>query len=78
MDDTDIAPKEHPTGRESESDVLLFALDRAHWQFAWKTSGLDADQLRRTHPPSTLTLAGLIKHLAFVEDGFTGRASGKR
>lgn len=77
MDYTDIAPQERPTGSETEGDILLFALDRAHWQFAWKTGGLDADQLRRTHPPSTMTLAGLIKHLAFVEDAFTGRASGE-
>ena len=44
-----------------EKDVLAFALDRARAQSAWRTGGLDAEQLRRTHPPSTLTIAGLIK-----------------
>ncbi|WP_134118625.1 mycothiol transferase [Kribbella kalugense] len=56
-------------------EVLRFAVDRVRQQFAWKTGGLDAEQLRYRHPPSTLTLAGLIKHMAFVEDGFTARAA---
>nr|BFF16854.1 DinB family protein [Promicromonospora thailandica] len=30
--------------------------------------GLTAHQLRTPHPPSTMTLAGLLKHLAYVED----------
>jgi hypothetical protein len=58
-----------------EAEVLGFALDRVRRQFAWKTGGLDAEQLRRQHPPSSMTLAGLIKHMAFVEDGFTAQAS---
>jgi hypothetical protein len=67
-------PIEHcPRGDEVET--LQFALDRVRQQFAWKTGGLTAEQLRQTHPPSTMTLAGLIKHMAFVEDGFTGRAA---
>ena len=61
----------------TEGEVLLFALDRVHRQFAWKTGGLDADQLRRRHPPSSLTLAGLIKHLASVEATWTARAHGR-
>jgi hypothetical protein len=63
--------------RGGEAEMLQFALDRVRRQFAWKTGGLDAEQLRRQHPPSTMTLAGLIKHLAFVEDGFTARAAGQ-
>ncbi len=61
--------------RGGEVEMLEFAVDRVRQQFAWKTGGLDAEQLRRRHPPSTMTLAGLIKHLAFVEDGFTANAS---
>ena len=64
--------------RGGEAEMLLFALDRVHRQFAWKTGGLDAEQLRRKHPPSTMTQAGLIKHMAFVEGGFTARAAGRR
>ncbi|MGW7682843.1 mycothiol transferase [Kribbella sp. NPDC054772] len=67
-------PKAHcPRGGEVET--LQFALDRVRQQFAWKTGGLTAEQLRRRHPPSTMTLAGLVKHMAFVEDGFTARAA---
>jgi Protein of unknown function (DUF664) len=63
--------------RGTDAEMLFFALDRARVQFAWKTGRLDADQLRRRHPPSTMTLAGLIKHMAFVEHGFTAGAHGR-
>ena len=61
--------------RGDDAEMLQFAVDRVRRQFAWKTGGLDAEQLRRRHPPSTMTLASLIKHMAFVEDAFTGRAA---
>src|SRR5690606_9127914 len=54
----------------SEVEMLLFALERSRAQFAWKVGGLDAAGLRQAHPPSTLTLGGLLKHLAFVEDTY--------
>jgi len=38
-----------------------------------KAGGLDHDQLMRTLPPSDLTLGGMVKHLAFVEDWWFGR-----
>ncbi|GAA2083966.1 DinB family protein [Aeromicrobium halocynthiae] len=38
----------------------------------WKISGLDRDALLRTHPPSTMTLLGMVKHLAYVEDYWFG------
>ncbi|TCO48400.1 uncharacterized protein DUF664 [Kribbella antiqua] len=63
--------------RGGEAEMLGFALDRVRRQFAWKTGGLDAEQLRRLHSPSSMTLAGLIKHMAFVEEGFTARAAGR-
>ena len=52
----------------NEIEMLLFALERSRAQFAWKAGGLDAAALNRAHPPSTLTLGGLVKHLARVED----------
>jgi hypothetical protein len=55
----------------SEVDMLLFAIDRSRAQFAWKCDGLDAAALRRPHPPSTMTLGGLLKHLALIEDNYT-------
>jgi uncharacterized damage-inducible protein DinB len=35
-----------------------------------KTAGLDHDQLNRALAPSTMTLAGLLKHLAVVESSW--------
>ena len=64
-----------------EVDMLLFALDRSRAQFAWKCGGLDAASLSRPFPPSTMTLRGLLKHLALCEDSkvadfVTGEALG--
>jgi hypothetical protein len=70
MDYTDVAPATECVDGP-EKDMLTYALDRARAQFAWKTGGLSAEQLRRSHPPSTLTVAGLIKHLAFVEERYS-------
>lgn len=63
---------ERPTGTDAE--MLLFALDRARVQFAWKVDQLTGEQLRQRLLPSELTLASLLKHLAFVEDQFTAYA----
>lgn len=57
-----------PAPDAGESETILFAMDRARAQFAWKLGGLDAEALGRTFPPSTMTLGSLLKHLAFVED----------
>ena len=54
--------------------MLLFALDRSRAQFAWKVGGLDAAALNRPHPPSAMTLGGLIKHMAGVEERNTALA----
>ncbi|MFB6398139.1 DUF664 domain-containing protein [Polymorphospora lycopeni] len=62
-----------PSMTAGEAEMLLFALERSRAQFAWKVGGLDAAGLNRRHPPSALTLAGLIKHLALVEDYYTAR-----
>lgn len=51
-----------------ELEALLGALQRNRRTFAWKTGGLDAEAMRRTLGPSRLTLGGLVKHLALVED----------
>lgn len=57
----------------TEAETLLFALERARAQFAWKVGGLDTAALQRPHPPSAMTLAGLVKHLALVEENFVWR-----
>lgn len=65
-----------PSMTAGEVEMLLFALDRSRAQFAWKVGGLDAEALHRPHPPSAMTLAGLIKHLALVEDQRTAEDLG--
>lgn len=52
----------------SETDTLLGALDRNRRTFAWKVFGLSQPEMNRTLGPSTVTLAGLAKHMALVED----------
>jgi uncharacterized damage-inducible protein DinB len=50
-----------------EAESLLAVLERNRRTFAWKTTGLDADGLRATTAASSMTLGGLIKHVALVE-----------
>lgn len=52
----------------SETEAILGALDRQRWTFRWKADGLDAAGLAVHVGASTLTLGGLLKHLAIVED----------
>ncbi|AGZ42072.1 mycothiol transferase [Actinoplanes friuliensis] len=60
-----------PSMTAGEAEMLLFALERSRATFAWKTGGLDAAALSRTFPPSTMTIGGLVKHLAAVEEKYT-------
>lgn len=51
-----------------ERETLKAWLDYHRATLAWKCEGLSDDQLRRRSvPPSTLTLLGLIRHMAEVE-----------
>ena len=52
-----------------ETGALLGSLERQRRTFAWKCSGLDAEQIRRTVAASTLSIGGLVKHLTYCEDG---------
>ena len=70
---------ERPTAPEvgDERASLLGSLERQRWIFAWKCSGVDASGLRARIASSTMTLGGLMKHLALIEDEyFTRRFSG--
>jgi hypothetical protein len=51
-----------------EAATLLGYLERQRATFAWKCGGLDAAGLRATLAPSTMTLGGMLKHLARFED----------
>jgi hypothetical protein len=63
-----VPPPWEPPLAGSELDHLLGALNRQRTTFRWKADGLDADGLRTRIGASNLTLAGLLKHLAVVED----------
>jgi len=53
-----------------EVSTLLGSLDRQRATLAWKCGGLDAAGIRATAAASTITLGGLLKHLANVEDDY--------
>jgi len=62
----------------TEREVLEDFLDFYRTVLARKAEGLSAEQLRRTTAASNLTLAGLVKHMALVEDSwFTIRFAGQ-
>jgi len=51
-----------------EAATLIGFLEFQRATLAWKTAGLDAAGLAATTARSTMTLGGLLKHLALVED----------
>jgi hypothetical protein len=73
---TKIAPWEPPLA-SGEVDHLVASLDLMRATFRWKADGLDSAALAQTVGASTLTLGGLLKHLAAVEDThFSWKLSG--
>src|SRR2546421_1937426 len=66
MTDTDF-PWEPPLAG-TEVEHLVGALDRLRTTFRWKADDLDAAGLRTRVGASALTLGGLLKHLAAMED----------
>ena len=62
----------------TEVEHLVGALDRLRTTFRWKADGLDATGLQTRIGASTLTLGGLLKHLAAQEDyAFATKLSGE-
>lgn len=51
----------------SEFDSLVGSLERQRATFRWKASGLDGAGRSATVGASSITLGGLIKHLAYAE-----------
>ena len=62
------APPWEPPIAGSELEHLLGSLNRLRATFRWKAGGLDAAGLSTSIRSSDLTLGGLLKHLACVED----------
>jgi uncharacterized damage-inducible protein DinB len=69
-------PEPPPSG--DEAGTLIGFLDFQRATLEWKTRGLDADGLRSRVGASTMTLGGILKHLALVEQSWFGhRLSGR-
>jgi hypothetical protein len=57
-----------PPRAGTEVEHLVGALERLRTTFRWKADGLDSTGLATTVGASSLTLGGLLKHLALIED----------
>jgi uncharacterized damage-inducible protein DinB len=73
-----VDPEDDPRGNDSagssEREVLLDYLRHYRLTFEMKCDGLDAEQLaQRSVPPSSMSLLGLVRHLASVEFHWTRR-----
>jgi uncharacterized damage-inducible protein DinB len=69
--------RQDPPAIGSELEQLTAFLDYQRETVLGKAEDLDAEQFRRTLPPSSLTIGGLLNHLALVEDSwFRERFSG--
>jgi hypothetical protein len=77
MSHSDDYPWEPPFAG-TETEHLVGALDRLRATFRWKADDLDAAGLQTRIGASTLTLGGLLKHLAVCEDNmFTNKLRGE-
>ena len=71
-------PRAEPPVAGDETATMLGSLERQRAIFAWKCGGLDAAGLTATVGASSMTLGGLLKHLALLEDEyFTRRLLGR-
>jgi uncharacterized damage-inducible protein DinB len=73
-------PRPEPPQTGDERATLTGFLDYHRATLEWKCAGLSPDELaRRATPPSTMSLLGLVRHLAEVERGWFDRVgSGTR
>lgn len=75
----DPTPSWEPPLAGTEAQHLTGMLERLRATFRWKADGLDLAGLRFGIASSSLTLGGLLKHLALVEDDvFCWRIAGER
>jgi len=72
----DIEQRGYPPNNADERTTLLAFLDWHRNTFRIKIAGLDAQQLDTPHAPSDMTLGGMTKHLAYVENWWVRRIMG--
>ena len=68
---TDTEPPWEPPLAGTETEQLVGALDRLRATFRYKADALDRAGLQAGVGASSLTLGGLLKHLALVEDHYS-------
>src|SRR5262249_31208541 len=68
MTDVDEQGRPEPPFAADEAATILGFLEFQRATFAWKCGGLDAAGLAATVGVSSMTLGGMLKHLALVED----------
>ncbi|MCW2496166.1 DinB family protein [Jatrophihabitans sp.] len=73
MTNLDEQGRPEPPLAGDELATLLGFLDFQRATLAWKCHGVDAAGLRRTVGASTMTLGGMVKHLAYTEDAWFSR-----
>jgi len=76
--DLDEHGRPEPPHAGDENSTLLGFLEYQRATLAWKCRGLDAAGLRATVGASSLTLGGMLKHLAWVEDYWFSRRLHRR
>ncbi len=73
MTDLDEQGRPEPPVAADEAGTLLGFLDFQRATLEWKSAGLDAAGLAATVGVSTMTVGGMLKHLAYVEDHWFSR-----
>ncbi|MDQ1394409.1 MAG: hypothetical protein QOF30_3386, partial [Acidimicrobiaceae bacterium] len=74
MTDVDEHGRPEPPAAAGETSTLLGFLDYQRATLAWKCAGMDAAGLSATVGASSMTLGGLLKHLAYVESHWFSRS----
>ncbi|MFC4011370.1 DinB family protein [Nonomuraea purpurea] len=73
MTELDEHGRPEPPLAGDETATLLGFLDYQRATLAWKCAGLDASGLKTTAGVSPMTLGGMLKHLAYVEEHWFSR-----
>ena len=74
MTDIDEHGRPEPPLAADETASLLGFLDYQRATLAWKCAGLDSAGLQARTAASSMTLGGLLKHMALVEDHWFSRS----
>ncbi|HEY0166532.1 MAG TPA: DinB family protein [Jatrophihabitans sp.] len=74
MTELDEQGRPEPPIAAGEADTLLGFLEFQRATLAWKCSGLDAAGLNARVAGFSMTLGGLLKHLAYVEEHWFSRS----